>query len=428
MTKIDPRLRVLYLASVALGVFLFKSIVAIAILVAAQAALWLIVGIGARRLGRQVFKLWGFAAFVVASYALTAEDPAIDRWTALDVWKIHLPINVGGALLGVVMVLRVLCVVMASQVARAGDSRAIAAGLGKLHVPAIIAASIDAVLALLGDAERHGRGRGGGRGGGGGGGGGGGEEQEGFWASVKRLSRGDVGAIARRIERQIDRAEQHVASQGVSYKGRLVVRDVAVIAGLSLTMLGIKALKILPSIPFAPGHKLVILTPIYIVASLKTKSRFGATLTGLTMGSVAFLMGDGRYGIFEIVKHVAPGVVCDLLVPLMTRGGSKNPGGVAWSLLGGLIGACRFATIFVVTLTVQAPAVAYAILVPGLVIHTTFGILSGYVTHQLVKATWKVDGHDNVTSEKGSEPSQQPSAQDGHNAGAVDAPLSHEVK
>ena len=31
-------------------------------------------------------------------------------------------------------------------------------------------------------------------------------------------------------------------------------------------MLGIKALKLLPGIPFAPGHKLVLLTPLYVVA------------------------------------------------------------------------------------------------------------------------------------------------------------------
>ena len=63
------------------------------------------------------------------------------------------------------------------------------------------------------------------------------------------------------------------------------------------------------------------------------------------MGTVAFLLGDGRYGIFEIVKHVAPGLICDLTVPLLTRGG-REPGRIAWTLEGALIGAGRFATIF----------------------------------------------------------------------------------
>ena len=46
----------------------------------------------------------------------------------------------------------------------------------------------------------------------------------------------------------------------------------------------------------------------------------------------------------------------------------------------------RFATIFLVTLLVQAPAVAFAFLVPGLLVHGMFGLLSGYVTHHLLAA------------------------------------------
>jgi hypothetical protein len=103
------------------------------------------------------------------------------------------------------------------------------------------------------------------------------------------------------------------------------------------------------------------------------------------MGIVAFLAGDGRYGPFEILKHTTPGVVCDLTVPLMVRGGHR-PGPVAWALLGALIGAARYATIFGVMLLVQPPSLAWALLVPGLALHTTFGVLSGWVSWQLVRA------------------------------------------
>ena len=50
------------------------------------------------------------------------------------------------------------------------------------------------------------------------------------------------------------------------------------------------------------------------------------------------------------------------------------------------MGAGRFATIFCITLAVQAPAVAYAMLVPGFLIHSGFGVLSGYVSYHLVNA------------------------------------------
>src|SRR5262249_45830558 len=155
---------------------------------------------------------------------------------------------------------------------------------------------------------------------------------------------GDARVIVRGIERDIARAEEHAILHGAGERGRVLVRDVGVIAGISIRMLGFKALKILPSIPFAPGYKLVILTPFYIVASRLTPSRFGATLTGLVMGTVAFLMGDGRYGIFEILKHITPGLLCDAILPIfLGRGRERGP--ILWSILGGIIGAGRFATI-----------------------------------------------------------------------------------
>jgi hypothetical protein len=219
-----------------------------------------------------------------------------------------------------------------------------------------------------------------------------GGKREGFWASVKRLARGDVDPIVRRLERQIARAEAYAEEHGLGDRGKSFVRDVGVIAGVSLTMLGIRALKILPSIPFAPGHKLVVLTPLYIVASLLTRSRFGGTLTGLTMGTVAFLMGDGKYGIFEILKHVTPGLMCDLTLPLFVRRGAnaRVPGGIFWTIYGALLAGGRFATILAIVFTVQAPRIAYAMLIPGMTVHCTFGAASGYVSYHIVRAVLRL--------------------------------------
>lgn len=207
-----------------------------------------------------------------------------------------------------------------------------------------------------------------------------------FRAGLKRLARGDVSIIVDKLFNHVARVEDHIAASSPD-TDRKMARDVAVIAGIALTMLGIKALKLLPGLPFAPGHKGVILIPLYIVAGFMTRSRSGSTLTGLTMGTVAFLLGDGRYGIFEIVKHVAPGVLVDLLMPLMRRGGDQAKRGVvAWSLFGLVIALGRFATITAIAFSVQAPALVYALLIPGLTIHAIFGILSGIVTAPLVRA------------------------------------------
>lgn len=164
-----------------------------------------------------------------------------------------------------------------------------------------------------------------------------------------------------------------------------LARDIAVVAGIALTMLGIKALKLLPGLPFAPGHKGVLLIPLYVVAGVMTRSRAGSTWTGLTMGTVAFLLGDGRYGVFEIIKHVAPGVLVDLMLPVVRSGGGRR-GPFAWALFGLVVALGRFATVTAIAFVVQAPALVYAMLLPGLVVHAVFGVLSGLVTAPLVRA------------------------------------------
>lgn len=374
---VDSRLRVAFLFLTGAGIFILQSPLWVAALTGALLILSFAVRITPRRILRSILKLWGFALVVLISYAVVPEDPAVDRWVQLG----RIRLNAGGVLVGAVMLLRVISVALASQIARAGDPRAIATGLRRLRVPTVVADPLDAVLALLeGDAapgeagRRPGSGRGDGTGGGRGGGRRGreGDAREGLWASLKRMARGDIGPLAERLDRQIGRAETQLGGR----------HDAAVIAGIALTMLGVRALKILPSIPFAPGHKLVLLTPLYIVAALATRSRFGATLTGLVMGLVAFLLGDGKYGIFEILKHLAPGILCDLFVPLLHR---QRIGGLGWSLFGGFVALGRFATILSVVALVQAPKVAYAMLAPGLLVHSLFGVASGYVTFHLLK-------------------------------------------
>jgi hypothetical protein len=103
------------------------------------------------------------------------------------------------------------------------------------------------------------------------------------------------------------------------------------------------------------------------------------------MGTVSFLSGDGKYGVFEILKHVVPGIICDLSVPLLVAGG-RRPGKVTWMLHGAITAAGRYAAIFAVTLLAQPPAVAFAFLVPGLTVHVVFGILAGLLVRPVLTA------------------------------------------
>jgi hypothetical protein len=86
--------------------------------------------------------------------------------------------------------------------------------------------------------------------------------------------------------------------------------------------------------------------------------------------------------------------------------GTRRPGALAWSVLGGMMGLGRFATIFTITLAVQAPAVAWAFLVPGLIIHTTFGVLSGLVSSPLIRALARENPAPIVTTVVASHPAE----------------------
>jgi hypothetical protein len=64
----------------------------------------------------------------------------------------------------------------------------------------------------------------------------------------------------------------------------------------------------------------------------------------------------------------------------------RRRGVVAWSLFGLVVSLGRFASVTLIALAVQPPALVFALLIPGLVIHAVFGVLSGMVTAPLVRA------------------------------------------
>nr|MBP6839701.1 hypothetical protein [Kofleriaceae bacterium] len=144
-----PRTRVGFLLVVAVGAFLVRAWWQVGLIGLVMMAAWLGLGLGARRLVRQVSKLVPLSLVIVLGYALFAEDPATDRWVTLDLRWFDLRLNQSGALTGLAMALRILAVVTASHVARTGDTRALAHGLRGLGMPKLAAIAIDATLALL---------------------------------------------------------------------------------------------------------------------------------------------------------------------------------------------------------------------------------------------------------------------------------------
>ncbi len=359
-SAIDPRLRVLFLVGAAIGIFFMPRIWMVATAAGVLAVVWLAVGLPPRRLLRQVYKLVPFALFIVASYALTRQDATVDRWIHFHGVKI----NVGGATVGLLMVVRVLAVVLASQVARAGDRargrarpRQARGCRGSRRRRSTPCSRCSAAMWRRRRRRRRRRRwwrrrwwrrrwrRRGGE-----------KSMGGFCAGLKRSRAATSRRSSNRLHRQIARAEDHVAQGGLAdERGRQVARDVAVIAGVSLTMLGIKALKVLPEHPVrarpqARHPDAALHRRVAAHAQRASARRSPGSPWAPSRSSSATALRHLR----DPQAHGAR-ALCDLIVPVVTRG-RRTPGAVAWSLLGALIGVGRFATIFGVTLIVAAAA------------------------------------------------------------------------
>lgn len=201
--------------------------------------------------------------------------------------------------------------------------------------------------------------------------------------SFKRLVRGDLGFLVELIEGGLNRSRDRVEGAGLSPERR---HDVVVLTGLCALMLGTKLLKVLPGVPFAPGYKIAFLIPLYILAARLTHTPLGATIAGTVMGAASFAMGDGRFGIFEILKHIAPGLVVDAARPFLPRA----PGRLTtlfYVVLGAVAAFARMSTMLAVVWFIEGGGALYMLAGLQGVSQVFFGGLSGFVTAAVLSSS-----------------------------------------
>ena len=297
--------------------------------------------------------------------------------------------NLTGAATAALMCGQILIVILASAVVRmTGAETDLVDGLRQFRCPPLLVYSIDHTLAMLGG---FGRGRGRGRGNGGGGGRGrnriadaSGVKGPGVFGMLRRLARGDSGVLIEATRAGINQAaERNAALMDDAMRATYgLAHDVAIVSGVALMMISTKILQVLPGMPFASGHKSLILIPLYILAAQPTHSRFGATTAGTILGMLSFLNGDGRFGLLEIPRHVAPGLVIDALWPLVRL----HPRIGMFSALGVVAAACRVSTEFVLTLAIGARWEIYLFPIARISSNLAAGALSGAITAAMLPA------------------------------------------
>lgn len=383
--------RLAWLLALAVALFAIGDAVVLAVLLAAQVGLWLASGLPAKDLLLPLRRLLLFGLLIALSFAFVATGTGEDRWLALPLGNWTLQINLSGLALAGVMLLRVLTLVLASVwVQRSCPPGSLVRGLRALRLPETVAIAVDATLAILGGGPRSGAG--GGHGGGMGKGGGGHRQDDAAvgaphgrdgslrWQEIRA---GRTQAFADIFERALERARRWLAAQYPTLAPERL-RDLSIVLALCLTIIGLKVLQVLPGIPFASGHKNVLIVPLFLYAAQATGMRFGAFAAGTAVGIVSFLLGYGKYGVLEIAHFAVPGLLADLLAPWLR---ATAPGArlAQFAVAGAVLGLGRFAANFLAILLAGAPQVAFVLFAPLLISQVAFGALSCFVSVLLIK-------------------------------------------
>ncbi len=421
-------LKVLYLLGVTGAVFAVPAIEAtqplrwhvVSGLLAAQIVLLLIWGVGLAEISRAVWRLKWLFVFLILCYSLLPAEGRASGEAVFLPWQIPgtpwtATLNLSGLAQACLMCLQILTVILASAVVRlSGSGTDLVHGLRILGLPKLFVYSFDQTLDLLGSLRRpdaDGRGRvpasvpeaa---------------KPPPGLLAIVGRLLRGDVGEFLRRIQGGLDRARAQVELNTEDRLDRRLAHDVAVIAGIAMVMVSLKAVKLLPGVPFAPGLKTLLLFPLYTLAAHLTWSRWGGTAAGSIMGVIAFLQGDGRYGVLEILKHLAPGLVIDLSLPMTRR---LPQSALVFCVLGFLAAIARTSTDLVLVLLLGARAEVYLFPAATMVPNLIAGTLSGFVTAFVLRGFPKGEPTPVACTPQTASPDSPQAARDGSSVGPPD--------
>jgi len=397
-------LKVLYLLAVTALAFMVPAFettrparwLVVPALLAIQVVILLACRIRISEIVRPAWRLKWLFLFLIGCYVLLpAESPGAGE--VVLPWRVPLldwvlPLHLTGLERAALMCLQILTLLLTSAVVRVtGSGSDLVDGLRALRLPDLFVYSLDKTLELLGGAKRSGRGRAEAAG------------QGGALATVKRMLHGDIGGFVQTIRANIERAVERAGHESDRRLSPHLAHDIGIVTGIALCMASIKVLRLLPGLPFAPGHKALLLFPLYVLASRLTYSRWGGTAAGSIMGVIGFLQGDGRFGVLEILKHVVPGLVIDLAGPLVRH---LPAWALGYCVLGLAAAAGRITTELVLVLLLGARAEVYlfpaAILVPNLLA----GFLSGFVTIFVLRAFARSD--DKVNEDRDAQADTKP--------------------
>lgn len=357
LNSTQTRLALIYLVILSAALFLVDRTGILAGLLCVHLAAYAITGASWPLLWRVLRRLGFFFLFILLAYAINWSSLFSADWGRVP--------DAAGVVQATTMALRVANVVIASVLIRAlADPAGFSHAIRSFGLPASAALAVDGVFELLGAS----------RGGGGGGGKGRGRAGDGgvgiSWSDIRARR---LEAVSDILATGLRRARTWLSARAPDLDAPQL-RDTVLILGAALAVMSLRLLQILPGVPFAPGHKNIVIIPVYLMIAVLSRSRFGATQCGLAIGVLSFFLGQGRFGVFEMLQWVLPGLAADIMAPVLRRDWRlwKWP---LFAFAGLTLGVLRFSANFAMILLAGGHVGLFAIYSPFLVSQTVFACI-----------------------------------------------------
>ena len=379
--KITATLKLLYILLIGTGVFFIphQEWLYLGAIFGIHLLLWPVLGLPLRGL-RFLWKVKWFVFLILLtqSCSFTTGELAL-----LQIKSFTLFITYDGLLIGSGMVLKLLSMLLVTQLVRGTMSTdQFVKGLKGLGIPTSMGSLIEAVLGQVTGDKAASNGPGSGTGGGGGGGGrgkgsggghGGGRhrrnKEEGANVSARQVLSGKIGNIPDRVSQKIKQAKAQFAGS-----------PHGVLGALTLAVTLVRLVKIAPGFPLAPGHKNILLVPLFLYGNERSGATMAGTRMGLLSGILHFIMGFGKWGPLGIVQFVLFGLVIDVSnrIPIRHKV-------IRYTLVGGLAGLTRVSSEMLLAWVFGLSGSFYLLFLPYVVSQVAFGMGSGLISAALLR-------------------------------------------
>ncbi len=351
-------LKVLYIFIFGIGVFLFDNLFILLGISAFHLIIYFSMKVEQKSL-KFLFKVRWFILIIFSFHSITGPD----QYQILKIKNWVLTASDYGIMSGSVMALKLISMLLITNVVRMSMKRSdFVQGLRGVGMSSSSSETVDEIFEIVSqerkfkkrDKKMNKKSSG--------------NKQEDKASDV--LFRGKVGNIPQKLLKRLNFASDKFKDNPNS-----------VIASSSLAITLIRMVKIAPGIPIAPGHKNILMFPIFIYGIDRSKKKFSGLQMGFISGILHFSMGFGKYGPLGIIQFSLVGLVLDFLLMIPVK--RTNLFFLLFS--GAVTGLFRVSSEILLAYILGLPKAFFILYLPYIIAQVSFGMASGFITRAIIK-------------------------------------------